>query len=167
MTTDTAASATITRIALLAIDSKDASQLWNIVDRFLAKDFVIGVSTNADVAIMDSDAHGFAETLRDWQATHAGAPAVAFSVDTKPDRPDLVHVRKPLHVPELIAVLGKLGHRVREQRAASTGVVTVDICMSTDPMQVLDTIGIATDISGSFRYPGAMAGTAPIPRATA
>ena len=76
---NTATPSASTRIALLAVGNKDASLLWNLVDRFLAKDFVIGVSANADIAILDSDAHGFRETLRDWQATRPGMPAIVVN----------------------------------------------------------------------------------------
>ena len=149
---NTATSAASTRIALLAIDSKDASQLWNIVDRFLGKDFAIGVSASADIAILDSDAHGFVETLHNWRADHPGAPVIALSASPTVDLPDLLHVRKPLNVVELIGIIGKLGNRIRDKRLAATGVVKVDICMSTDPLRVLDSIGIATDISGRIPY---------------
>jgi hypothetical protein len=188
-------SSTITRLALLAVSNKDAAPLSMMVDRHIAKDFVIGVPASAHIAILDADGDGFREALAQWQADHPGAPAVVLCSNLSEKSHGVVHVRKPLQLLELASVLGELrsgGHKqapmspparvqplpVRAQAQArlaipaplprfvdrkselASDVLSVDICMSMDPVEVLDTLGFKTDISGNLRHPNPMGGRA-------
>jgi hypothetical protein len=151
----------VTRVALIAIGNKDAAQLWMMIDRFMAEEFAIGVSANADIAVLDADAHGFQEAFRDWRTGHPGAPAIVFTSNPAPQIHDVAYVRKPLNVSEMITVLGRVGSRVRNDRNLSNGIVSVEVCMDTDPGQVLDSIGITTDIGAGFHSTRASAARAP------
>jgi hypothetical protein len=172
--------ASISRLALLAVGNKEAALLWMMVDRFMADDFIIGVAATADIAILDGDADGFAGALAGWQADRPGAPAVVLRSAPVEETTGVVNIAKPLAARELASVLNRLRAAavvpapqapaasrqlvppslpaplprfVERTTVAETGMLSVDICMSLDNGEVLDSIGLATDASGSIRYP--------------
>jgi hypothetical protein len=163
-------SSAITRLALLAVGNKEAALLCMMVDRHIGEDFVIGLPASADIAILDGDAEGYRDALDTWRADRPGAPAVVLSAGSFSPSPGVVHIRKPLQASELAAVLNECRSGGRPAEVASlvlhpqaladtapdssTALLSVAICMSMDPFEVFDTIGIRTDFTGGIRYPG-------------
>ena len=202
----------ITRIALLAVGNKEAALLWMMVDRFMAENFVIGVAASADMAILDGDAVDFPDAFASWSADHPNAPCVVLTDAPVQQSPDgrVFYVSKPIHAPDLVSKLNKVGAQIRAAKAtqaeanvaaaavevaspvvppvrkpvplkavvppvvsdertrlqaagasSSAGphataqpapkeVLSVDICMATDPFEVFDTIGVSTDVLGTI-----------------
>jgi hypothetical protein len=94
-----------TRIALLAVSQRDRAILELMIERFLAREFVISPRDQADMALIDGDAESGRNAVSDWQHLRPAAALVILTLRPQPNGNGLAYVAKPIDVATLIEAM--------------------------------------------------------------